>query len=118
MNMSKIVFAMVQKQVPVVCYMDNETLWTNLMNITAHSLPELACRCREAVYDEIINSICLIKSQENPSDSITKGKDNGKLTQCLKTGYCVTTPTQVFMLQLSKFRDCSFILACTVPMKF
>ena len=115
-NMRKIVFQLLNREIPVVCYIDNQTLWMNLMNITAHSLPEIAYRCREAIYDEVLNSVCLIEGKHNPSDAMTKQKDNNALLTTISTNICKTDPTRVFMLQTSKYRDTKFIPTCQVPM--
>lgn len=91
-------------------------MWDNLMNTTAPSIPQVYYRCREAIQNDIVNSVCLIPGQENPSDAITKMRDNENLKMALADGICVTPPTSVFMLQVSKYRNATFILTSSVPM--
>ena len=38
-NMRKIIYQLLDRDVPIVCFIDNQSLWMNLMNITAHSIP-------------------------------------------------------------------------------
>ena len=115
-NMRKIIYELLDREVPIVCFIDNQSLWMNLMNITAHSIPEVAYRCREAIYDEIINSICLIEGNDNPADAMTKSKDNGKLRKVIEENFCESNATRTFMLQTSKYNHLNYIPTCKVPM--
>lgn len=71
-NQRKIVFQLLQKEVPVVVSIDYQTLWQNLMNDTAPSLPEMMYRCRERIIFEVVNSVCLIESKCNIADAMSK----------------------------------------------
>lgn len=61
-NMRMVVFELLKKEVPVVSYIDNQTLWLNVMKETAQSLPEVMYRCRDYISDGTITSVCLIRS--------------------------------------------------------
>lgn len=115
-NQRRIMFQLLQKEVPVVLYIDNQTLWQNLMNITASSMPEVMFRCREQITDEIANSVCLIESAFNPADAMTKKNPNLALRSHIKTNKQCIPSKRVFMLQNSLYRHCNFIPKSTVPM--
>ena len=115
-NLKMIVFQLLKKNAPTVCYVDNQTMWDNLMNSTVPSIPEVYYRFREAIQHEVINSVCLIPGSDNPSDAMKKAKDNGKLKRSIADGICITPPTRVFMLQLSKYRNATYIPTLSVTM--
>ena len=115
-NLRHMVFHILKREVPIVCYIDNETMWSNLMNTTVPSMPEIYHRCREAIYTEVVNSVCLISGTLNPADAMTKFKDNQMLQRSIHNNICYTIPTRVFMLQTSRYCDCNFIPTTRVPM--
>lgn len=86
------------------------------MNSTVPIIPEVYYRCREAIHDEVLNSVCLIPGSVNPADAMTKAKDNKKLERAIESGTCITPPTRVFMLQVSKYRNVRHIPTSSVPM--
>lgn len=116
-NQRKIVFQLLQKEVPAVVYIDNQTLWQNLMNTTAPSLPEVMLRCRDHINDETVNSVCLIHTAYNPADAMTKKKPNSALVNTIKRIEHKVPVKRVFMLQHSLYRHSSFIPTSHVPMK-
>ena len=115
-NMRQIVFHMMKREIPVVCYVDNQALWDNLMNETAASIPDIMARCRSYIHDGTVASVCLISRSMNPADCMTKRKPNAMMNQILKLNVCRTPPRKVFMLQTSPFRSATFIPTSSVPM--
>lgn len=113
----KIIFQLLGKEIPTVVYIDNQTLWDNLMNTTATSLPEVMMRCREHISEETVNSVCLIDSKYNVADAMTKAKPNNALLTCIKHNHFCTPVKRVFMLQNSLFRHATFIPTTSVPMQ-
>lgn len=99
-----------------MCYIDNQTLWQHMMHSTASSLPEVIHRCREVIHNEEINSIVLIESCYNLSNSMTKLKANNSLAFAIKTNYARKPVKRVFMLQTILYRHFEFIPASSVPM--
>lgn len=116
-NQRRIMLQLLQKEVPVVVYMDKQTLWQNLMNSTALSMPEVLYRCREHVNDEMLNNMCLIESKFNPADAMTKQNPNPALLNILYSHQHEIPCRQVFMLQHSLYRNSSFITTRKVPMQ-
>lgn len=75
-NLRRIIFQLRQKEVLVVLYIDNQSLWQNLMNKTAPSMPEVMFRCRERIFYEVASRIGLNKSALNPADVTAKKNPN------------------------------------------
>lgn len=115
-NQRELVFQPLRKEVLLVLYIDNQTLWCNLMNSTMISLPEVMLRCREYIHEGTIASVCLIVSEHNPADAFTKQKPNQKLLATLRNNHLNTPAKRVFMLQTSPFRNVDFIPTTSVPM--
>lgn len=115
-NQRRIIFQLLHKEVPVVAYIDNQTLWQNLINSTAPSMPEIMYRCREMISDEIINRICLIESKQNPADAMIKKNPDASLFHVIKKNEHTVHVKRVFMLQHSLYRHESVIPTSSVPM--
>lgn len=95
----------------------NQTLWKNLMNSTAPSMPEVMYRCRKQVNDEMVNSICLIKRKFNLADALTKKNLNFALLEILSSNKHEVPSRRVFMLQHSLYLNSTFIGTSKVPMQ-
>ena len=115
-NISSTVNRIIGRSVPVVSYIDCDTLWTNLMNETVPTIPEIGYRCREAITSQRTHSMCLIPGAINPADGTTKAKPNRMLEHSILHNNLDTPPKRVFMLQESPFRHCSYIPTSSVPM--
>lgn len=113
---SKMLNDLMRKDIPVVVFIDCDTLWSNLMKETVPTIPEIGYRCREAITEERVHSMCLIKSSSNPADALTKAKANKSLQIAIDSNSLITPPHRVFMLQSSRFRHLSYIPTSTVPM--
>lgn len=116
-NQRRIMFQLLKKEVPIVVYIDNQKLWQNLMKTTAPSMPEVMYRCHEQVNDEIINSVCLIDSNVNPADAMTKKKPNQALLEIISSNKHTFPVKRVFVLQHSLYRHSTFIPTSHVPMQ-
>ena len=115
-NMRHIVFQLMKREIPIVCYVDNQALWDNLMNETAGSIPDIMARCRSYIHDGTIASVCLISGTCNPADAMTKRKPNGALQHILAHNSCQTPPRKVFMMQTNQYRNAPYIPTTSVPM--
>lgn len=104
-NLRMVIFQLLKRQIPIVVYVDNQTLWGNLMNETVPSIPEIGYRCREPIKNGIIASICLIPGDINPADAMTKAKHNNSLERAITDHKCCTPAKRVFMLQDSPYRN-------------
>ena len=115
-NLSKMAFNLLNRQIPVVFYIDCDILWTNLMNETVPTLPEVGYRCREAITYKRVDSMCLISGCYNPADGFTKLKPNGVLKSVVASNKLATPVKHVFTLQDCQFRHLSYIPTSSVPM--
>lgn len=114
-NLRMVMFTLLKKEVPIVVYIDNQTLSSNLINETVPSIPEVGYRCREPIHDGRIASACLIPGDINPANSMTKAKPNRCLKQAIFANKYVTPSKKVFKLQDSKYRTSPWILTASVP---
>lgn len=112
----RIVLHMLQKDVPVVPYIDKQTLRQKMMNLTTTSLPEIMYHRYEYVNVDLFNCICLIESKFSPADAMTKKNPNTNRKEALKTSYHVVLVKRIFMLLQSLYRHSSFILTSKVRM--
>lgn len=71
-------------------------------------------RCLEYIYDGTIASICLISSQDNLSDSMTKHKPNQILFNALQRNKLIASLIRVCMLQRFAYRYLYFIPTISV----
>ena len=115
-NMRHIVFQLMKREIPIVCYVDNQALWDNLMNETAGSIPDIMARCRSYIHDGTIASVCLISGTCDPADAMTKRKPNGALQRIFAHNSCKTPTREVFMMQTNRYRNAPYIPTTSVPM--
>jgi len=111
-----IVFQLLKKEVPVVAYIDNDTLSTNLMNTTVPSIPEIGYRYREVMHNGMVASVWLVSGMIYPAGALTKVKPKNMLREAIVSGYCKTPAKSVFMLQTNPFRHVSWMPTSKVPM--
>lgn len=112
----RIIFQLLKREVPVIVYIDCETLWKNLMQETPISIPEIRFRVREKINLGIVTSVCFLPDEINPADVLTKQKPNKKISKVLETNLCISPCRQVYMLQTSPYRNASWIPTMKVPM--
>lgn len=72
-NQSRIIVQLLKWEILVVLYIDNRTLWQNVMSFISLSMPEFMYRCWEEIQNENINSTCLMDGKFN-SKNQRKGK--------------------------------------------
>lgn len=108
-NLIDVVFQLIQKGFPELLYIDNQTLWCNLINSTFTSLSEIVLLCREYIHDGTIASTCLTPGENGRVDTFTKQRPNQKYSFAQSTNNLSTRPKRVFMLQTSPYRQCNFI---------
>ena len=116
-HISKILYSLVRRTLPVVAYIDCDTLWLNLMKETVPTIPEIGYRCRKAITSSRVHSVCLISANINPADGLTKARPNRILDETIKSNKLRTPPKRVFMLQESSSRHSTFIPTSSIPMQ-
>lgn len=103
---NRLVYSILDRSIPVVSFLDCDTLWVNLMNKTVKTIQEVGYRDREAITDKHVHSMFLITGTLNPMDAFTSAKRNNVLHDTVYTNRLRTTPKRVFMLQYCPFRHC------------
>lgn len=108
---------LLNREVPIVVYIDCETLWLNLMNEADPTIPQIGYRCRDFIIEVKASSVCLITGEHNPSDAMTNAKPNTQVAAILSTNKCVTPVKKGFMLQNSPYRHLPWIptMRVTIP---
>lgn len=71
-NLQEVVLQLQRKKVPIVLYINKQTLWCSLMSLTVTSILEVMNRCHGYIHDETITSTCLIPSEQNIADALAR----------------------------------------------
>lgn len=73
------------------------------MNKAVPTILKSGYRCSEAICEERVHTICLIKSSSNSAEAKTKLKPNKTLLASLQTNVLHAPPKRVLVLQTSRF---------------